>query len=375
MGGQEAAEWFLDEEYFIRKDAIPGFVHKVVLGKSSVLDLDGNEQRNRKAAFLRLMSRDRVDEWGKLIEKELMKVTGTWIQKETFVLYEEAQRILTKATCEWTGVPLREGELDKRAQQLTSTIEAPASPGPTYVKGRRASTKAEEWIKKLVGQVRNGELHPSEDTALYAFSWHRNLDGELLDMETAAMEVLNILRPSIAISIYLCFTALALQQFPEVTTKLNGSNPYYLHMFIQEIRRYFPVFPFLAAKVRKDFSWQGYTFKKGTWTLLDVYGTNQDPDIWEKPESFNPDRFKDWHSSPTNHVQYQLLSQGGGDYARGHRCPGEWNTVRAMEVFAEHLTNRIAYDLPQQDLSYSMVNMPTRPWSGVILENIRWKQK
>ncbi len=373
MGGEEAAKLFLSEEYFIRKGAMPGFVQKTLLGEGGIQSLDDNEHRNRKAAFLRLMARDRVDEWGKLIEKELMTATETWIQKESIVLYEEAQKILTKATCEWAGVPLDEADIDERAEQLILMVESPASPGITHVKGRAARVKAEAWIKELVEQVRKGDLTPPEKTALYTFSWHRNLDGSLLDVKTAAIEVLNILRPSIAISIYLCFTALALHQYPEEKTKLFEGNPYYLHMFIQEIRRYFPFFPFQAARARKEFTWKGHTFKKDTLTLLDIYGTNQDPAIWESPETFNPDRFQDWHSSPTNHVQYQLLAQGGGDYARTHRCPGEWNTVRAMEVFADHLANRITYDLPEQDLSYSMVNMPTRPKSGVVLENVRWK--
>lgn len=66
----------------------------------------------------------------------------------------------------------------------------------------------------------------------------------------------------------------------------------------------------------------------------------------------------------------KLLAQGGGDYHKGHRCPGEWNTVRAMEVLADFLTNKLSYTVPEQDLSYSMVNVPTMPKSGMILENI-----
>lgn len=373
MGGSEAAELFLDEAYFVRKNAMPEFVQKTLLGEGGVQSLDGNEHRNRKVAFLSLMSRDRVDEWGYLIEKNLKEMTEIWIQKDSINLYEEAQKVLTKATCEWAGIPLDDAELEERAQQLILMIESPATAGPKHVKGRSSRVKAEEWVKNLVEQVRKGELEAPEDSALHTFSWHKNLDGELLDTKTAAVEVLNILRPSVAISIYLCFTALALHQFPEIKEKLNGDNPYYLHMFIQEIRRYFPFFPFQAARVRKDFTWKDYSFKKGTLTLLDIYGTNHDPALWDNPEVFNPDRFKDWNVSPTNHVQYKLLAQGGGDYARGHRCPGEWNTVRAMEVFADHFANQITYDLPEQDLSYSMVDMPTRPKSGVIIENIRWK--
>lgn len=75
--------------------------------------------------------------------------------------------------------------------------------------------------------------------------------------------------------------------------------------------------------------------------------------------------------SPSDQVQYKLVAQGGGDYLKGHRCPGEWNTVKAMEVTAEFLAKSINYDVPPQDFAYSMVKMPARPKSGMVFENIR----
>lgn len=105
--------------------------------------------------------------------------------------------------------------------------------------------------------------------------------------------------------------------------------------------------------------------------IFDFYGTCHDERLWENPETFNPNRFLDWTESPTNQVQYKLVAQGGGDYLKGHRCPGEWNTVEAMKVTAEFLAKDITFELSKQDLGYSMVSMATKPKSGVILENVR----
>src|SRR5699024_4737631 len=98
---------------------------------------------------------------------------------------------------------------------------------------------------------------------------------------------------------------------------------------------------------------------------------SHDERLWKNPEVFNPDRFKEWAVSPTDQVQYRLVAQGGGDYLEGHRCPGEWNVVEAMKVTAEFLTKDITYDVPKQDLGYSVVSMPTIPKSGMIIENVR----
>jgi len=63
-----------------------------------------------------------------------------------------------------------------------------------------------------------------------------------------------------------------------------------------------------------------------------------------------------------------------GDYARGHRCPGEWNTVEAMEVVTDFLVNEIDYEVPEdQDVGYDMTKMPTKPKSGFIMESPMYK--
>lgn len=372
IGGEEAAKLFYDEDKFKREGAAPEPAKATLLGKGGIQGLDDEAHRHRKKLFMSLMSKERIEIWSKLVEKHLLKATRKWMDQESIVFYEEAQKVLTRAVCEWTDVPLPEEDVEKRSRQLVSMFESPMAAGKRHIEGRMGRKQGESWLKELIRQVRDGQLHPREETALYRVAWHKELDGELLDEKTAAVELLNVLRPSVAIAIYFAFTALSLYQFPEVKEKINGDNPYYLHMFIQEIRRYYPFFPFNGAITRKDFTWNGYPFKEGTLVILDFYGTNHDPRIWEEPEQFSPERFSDWHTSPTDQVQMKLVSQGGGDYDTGHRCPGEWNTVRAMEILTDFLINKISYEVPEQDIGYSMVKVPTVPKSGMVLKNIEF---
>lgn len=373
LGGEEAAKLFYDEDKFKREGAAPEPAVSTLLGQGGVQQLDDEAHRNRKKLFLDLMSKERIEIWAKLVEKYLYMATKEWIKKDSINFYKESQKVLTQAVCEWCGVPLKDKEIDKRTEQLISMIESPVAVSKRHIEGRIGRIKGEKWVSGLIEQVREGKLQPEQETALYQVAWHKELDGELMDLKTAAVELLNVIRPSVAISLYFAFTALTLQQFPEEKDKLNGDNPYYLHMFIQEIRRYYPFFPFNGAITRKDFVWNEYQFEKDTLAIFDFYGTNHDPRVWEDPDEFKPERFSDWHKSPTEQIQFKLLAQGGGSYSAGHRCPGEWNTVRAMEIVTDFLVNKIDYTVPEQDVGFSLVNMPTTPKSGMIFEQIVYK--
>ncbi|WP_367183365.1 cytochrome P450 [Sporosarcina sp.] len=164
------------------------------------------------------------------------------------------------------------------------------------------------------------------------------------------------------------FSGHALIQYPEEAKKLSSGKEKELQDFVQEVRRVYPFFPFNAARVKEDFEWNGYAFKKDTLTILDFYGTNHDPKLWNNPDVFNSSRFKDEPITP-----YNLIPQGGGEYIENHRCAGEWVMLEVMKVSLDYLKNRMTFDVPEQDLSFSLVDIPSIPKSEVILQNIKRK--
>lgn len=363
LGGKEGAELFYDTDKFVRAGAAPSRLVKTLFGEGGVQTLDGEMHRNRKAMFMSIMTKTQLERLDKILESEWEKASKEWERTDRITLYEESQKILLKAACDWAGVPLDDEE--KRTEQMRSLFESPAAVGPAHWKGRTSRSNAEEWIAGLVEQVRNGNLHATKEGALNVFSEHRDIDGKLLPAKIAAVEVLNILRPIVAISIYMAFAALALHQFPQERERLKKGDGS-IRRFVQEVRRFYPFFPATMAKVKQNFEWKGYLFKQGTMTLLDLYGNNHDPHVWEQPDLFRPDRFLDWKESP-----FDFIPQGGGDFDMGHRCAGEWVTIQVMEVSVDFLVNRLQYNVPKQDYSYSYSSMPSMPKSEMILANVR----
>lgn len=366
MGGKEATEIFYDNEKFMRSGAAPKRVIKSFFGEGGVQTLDDAEHKHRKQMFMSLMTPDQLDRLNNITRRQWENAANKWMQMDKIIFYEEAKEIMCRTACEWAGVPLKEEEVKERTDQLSQLFESPTGIGPEYWKGRQARKQLNEWMGKVIDHVRGGELNPLIGSSLHTISLHRNLDGTLLDTEVAAVEVINILRPIVAISIYISFTLLALHHNPEEREKLRIGTDQYTHMFVQEVRRYYPFFPLVGARVKKDFTWKGYIFEQGTLTLLDLYGTNHDSELWGNPDVFNPERFADWKGSP-----FSFVPQGGGDYLMGHRCAGEFVTIEVMKVSADYLANQLEFVIPDQDLSFSMVSIPSIPCSKIILTDVK----
>ncbi|MDQ0231829.1 cytochrome P450 [Metabacillus malikii] len=369
MGGKEAVELFYHLEKFKREGAAPNRVKQTLFGKKAIQTVDGANHQHRKEKFMSLMSPDNLNRLKRILKQEWRTAAKHWEQLEQIIFYEEVQKLLCKTACEWAGVPVAEDELERLTNDLVAMYESPAAIGPNHWKGRHARNRVEKWVAELVEKVRNEQIQPSENTALYTFTSMRNLDGVLLDKETVAVEVINILRPIVAISIFINFTLLALHNHPEEREKLVSDDGKYAHMFIQEVRRYYPFFPFVVARVKQDFIWNNYKFEENTLTFLDLYGTNHDPEIWDKPDLFHPQRFSEWKGSP-----FEFIPQGGGDYVMGHRCAGEWVTIEIMKESLDFLLNSLEYEIPEQDLSYSMTSIPSIPHSKIVLKMIKIRE-
>ena len=291
-----------------------------------------------------------------------------WERAGKIVLFEEANDILCRIACNWTGVPLQESEVKERADDFSHMVDAFGAVGPRHWKGRIARTRTEEWIKGVIEDVRAGKLKAAKGSALYEMAFHKDLNGKLLDTKMAAVELINVLRPIVAIATFITFSALALHKHPECKEKLQLGDRDYLEMFVNEVRRFYPFAPFLGGRVRKEFTWNQCEFKIGTLVLLDLYGTNHDSQIWKNPHFFQPERFKDWKGS-----LFDFIPQGGSDPAKGHRCPGEGITIEIMKASLDFLVKKIEFEVPGQDLSYSLTKMPTLPESGFVMSNIRKK--
>ena len=371
ISGPEAAQLFYDPQRFIRRKAVPKRIQKTLFGEKAVQVLDNGAHLRRKEIFMSIMSPDQIQRLSALVSEHFQKAIPKWETMDRTApgsvrLFDQMQELLCRVACAWAGVPLAETEVPKRTRLLWQMVDAFGAVGPRHLQGRWARRRTEAWIRNVILDVREGRLHAPAGTAAHAMAWSPDVQEQPMDAQVAAVELINIIRPIVAISTYVVFAALALHDHPEYREKLRTATEEDIEQFVHEVRRYYPFAPFLGANVRTAFDWRGCHFPEGAMVLLDIYGTNRDPNTWDRPLEFLPERFRDRAENA-----YDFIPQGGGNYHTNHRCAGEWVTIETIKVALTYLTRHLIYSVPPQDLTYKLSRMPTYPKSRFVISQIK----
>jgi len=225
--------------------------------------------------------------------------------------------------------------------------------GPRHAGARVARRRQEHRLSRLIDEVRREEPSP---TAVSAIA-HHMADGHPMDARTAAVELINVLRPATAVTWLVAFAAHAMERRPGIRPQIADSDEY-ATAFTHEVRRFYPFTPFLGGRAVRDLLFQRVDIPRGTLVLLDVYGQHHDPRVWPEPYEFRPERFL---RRPIG--EFELIPQGGGDPRTGHRCPGEQITTAVLGTLAQRLA-RLEYYLPPQDLTIDLARIPARVRNG-----------
>ncbi len=358
MRGREAAELFYSPEHFARGGAAPRRLIQSLFGAGGVQTLDGSPHRSRKAMFLSLMAPTSMERLQRCARHHWYRAAKSWGSRSV-PLYPEVRRLTTRAVCDWAGVPLEDGDVSSKTDLLTQLYEGAGAVGPKHWMARLARGRADRWIASLVETTRRNEPALVEGLPAWIIATWRDDRGRFLPARVAAVEILNLLRPAVATAVYVVFMAHALTRFVTTSAALASELD---EEVIHEVRRFYPFFPAVVARVRETFHWRRMRFPRGQRVILDLYGTNHDPALWEEPDAFRPTRFD--KRAPG---RFDFVPQGGGEHATGHRCAGEAATFALLQVALEMLGRRLSCRLKSTDWELDMSRLPALPRGEVTI--------
>ncbi|MCM6761792.1 cytochrome P450 [Rathayibacter sp. ZW T2_19] len=359
--GIEAARFFYEGGRFDRAGALPGSVLHLLQDEGSVQTLEDERHRRRKRLFLSLIEapeeRSRlVDAFAVEWQRAAARFAGTPVP-----LQDMAAEVLGRAVLVWAGVALPDREAQQRSDELRSMIDNAGRFGPPNWAARLRRRRTESWARGLLEASRAAGLPPEDGAAsIVDRIAHAEEDGAPLPIGVAAVELLNLLRPTVAVGRFVVFAALALHEHPEWRERLV--HPEERAAFANEVRRFHPFFPMVGGRARGGLDFHGETLPDRQWFLLDLYATDHATAHWDAPETFDPERFL----APVDRNGF--IAQGGGHYGDGHRCPGEPATVDLLAEALELLATGHPYDvMPGQDFSISLRSFPTEPADGFVV--------
>jgi fatty-acid peroxygenase len=182
--------------------------------------------------------------------------------------------------------------------------------------------------------------------------------GSDLPPDVAAVELLNVLRPTVAVAWLGVHAAQAVAEHPAEGRLLSDPDRRTERWhFADEVRRTAPFVPALAGRIRRTTAWHGVLLAPGELVVLDVPGTNHHS-RWRDPHCFRPERFADDPPDAFEHVP-----QGGGSVRSGHRCPGE---LIAMTLLDRTLLRLARTTFTLSSRGTDPTRIPTRPRALVL---------
>ena len=351
--GVDGARLFYDPTVVERHHAVPAALSGLLFGRGAIHGLDGAAHLLRKRMFLQILSAERVVDLADRVTARLVEQGRAWPGRDEVVLFNELATAYGFAVLEWAGVGCSASRAHRVVRDLAAIVDGFGGSGAAWVRGWQARLRADHWARTLVHEVRAGVRRPPETTALAVIA------GTDLSPGKAAVELLNVLRPTVAIAWPGTFAALALHQHPAWRDRMPGSAEAFAH----EVRRFYPFVPALTGLAARPFDHHGRRFAKGTRLVLDVPGTNCDRAVWADPEQFRPERFDGWQADA-----WSFVPQGGGYADAGHRCPGEPATVAVLARTVRVLAD-VGFEVPNPE--YDMARIPTVPHGGLRLTGVR----
>ena len=283
-----------------------------VMGKG-LLNMDPPEHTQHRKLWNPAFTNAYMENYLPLIQQVLARYTTPWLERGEIDLYDET-RTITFNIATSTLANLAGGAQTDHVQELFFTILGVANPDPRgyeerLVKAMQARAELNDILLNLISERRNsptketqsilGMIVHARDEEGHSLSDEQIL-GHLNILLLAGHETTAVLS---ALVIYLLATLPEQRQrvMDELKAMLGDSTGpisvaatrqmKVLDNFIKEAARlHTPIFT-VPRQVMREVEFAGYTLPKGTIVHLALAASHFLPNVFDKPEVFDPDRF------------------------------------------------------------------------------------
>jgi cytochrome P450 len=325
-----------------------------LLGPRSVLTLDDPEHMRQRKLLLPPFHGERMALYGETIRDATERVIARWPTGEPFAVQPSMQAITLEVIMRAVfGVTDRD-RLERVAAPLRKLLDSMASNRRLFVL-QIASSKRDGPLSPW-RMFRKSHLHPADevlheeiaarraegaadrDDILTLLLSARDEDGEgLTDSELRDELMTLLLAGHETTATALSWTLERLVRHPDVLSRLTeelraGEGDDYLDATIKEALRLRPVVPAVARYLTEPMELGGRDYPAGVHVTPSIYLTHRNPDIYDRPAEFRPERFLERPAGT-----YEWIPFGGGT----RRCLGATFALFEMKIVLTEILERL----------------------------------
>lgn len=331
---------------------------KPLLGRRSVLVLDGPEHRRVRRLMMPPFHGDRMKAYGAAIGEIAARHIERWPRGRRFELHPALQAVTLDVILA-TVFGLTEGErLARLRAKLTQLLNSHQSATemllsillldrdgvPPFAQAQerlgwtpwgrfmRLRREIDAILYEEIADRRARDARGREDVLSLLIA-ARDQDGRALDDEEVRDEMVTLLvagHETSATALSSLFLRLASE--PAVAERIRKEGGEYLDAAINESLRLDPVVPFVWRLLKAPMRLGGRDLPAGAAIAVAIYLLHRSPKLWKDPLLFNPDRFM--NARP---AAWEFLPFGGG----GRKCLGLPFALYEMRVVVASVLARL----------------------------------
>ena len=361
-------------------------VLKPVLGSNSVILTSGTKHREYRKLLVPPFHGQRMRSYAQSMASAAHDCASKWHEGEDFRAYNFTQSVSLEVILDTvfgvTDPVVRSGlkallpELLNLGNGLPMFLKFLRLP---VVPSWRRFTAVRKQTDELIGQLIRDRASSDDrgDDILSMLLEAEYDDGSRMDELEVRDQLLSILSAGHeTTAIAMAWTLYWLHRHPEKLNRLlediseqapTGdpealTQTPYLDAVVNESLRIHPVLPDLARKLRKDTELMGCKLKAGTAVGAVAFLTHRDPEIYEDPDEWIPERFLDHKFSP-----FEFYPFGGGN----RRCIGAAFASFEAKVVLGTLLSAYHFELlDNRPLSVERRHITLMPRGGVRMKHL-----
>jgi cytochrome P450 len=328
-----------------------------IVGPSSVLVLTGPEHMRQRKLLLPPFHGERMREYEEVIVQATQRDMESWPLGRPMRLQERTRAITLEVILRAVfGV---EAERMGRLRDAIAGLLKPANtlaillfalrrpqPGPPTGAIARALERLDSVIYEELARRRVQEDLAERTDILSLLMQARDEDGEAMTDRELRDELVTLLlagHETTATSVAWAIERLVRhpQQLrrlvAEIDAEADGGGSDYMTAVVNETLRVRPVVPIVVRVLQQELAVGGYKLPAGTRVTPSIYLTNRNPNVYEDPEEFRPERFLDGGPETFSWIPF-----GGGI----RRCIGASFAQLEMKLILRTMLSELEPRLP-----------------------------